>query len=236
MVNKYMKLRNKLKLLAISTTIAVTTFGLSGVKAVEIEEEKKAVEIQEEKKAFEIGEEKIDQSQVVAVAIPGRFFNLVVIEQIPEKEACWNEIGSQPTIIDPLWTTFDFTGICRRATDSNGYSVRLDGQDTSQDYSLDVVEKDEEIQLIAVSRRDRSRTVIGKTFGKAEGKFLKIYLNPGWKFTKKTVDEQVLGHFFLSGDSSEIAAAGDNPSAPPPPVVYPDSNSHFETVTEENPE
>ncbi len=217
MVSKSMKLRNQLKLAAISTIIATTAFGLSGVTASEIGEEEL-----NQNRTFEIGEEQLDQNQIVAVAIPGRFYNLVVIEQIPEKEACWREIGSQPTVIDPLWTTFDFTGICRRATDSNGYSVRLDGQDTSQHYSLDVVEKNGEVQLIAVSREDRSRTVIGKTFGKAEGQFMKIYLNPGWEFTKKTVDEKVLGHFFLSGDTVEIAAAGDNPPVPPPapaPVV-----------------
>ncbi len=193
-----MKLRNRFKILAAAgTLIASSTLGLSAVKA------------------FQIGETDIDQDQVVAVAIPGRFLNLAIIEQIPGKEACWKEMGSQPTVVDPLWTTFDFTGSCRRATDSNGYSVRLDGQDTSQNYSLDVVDKGEEIQLVAVSRQDRSRTVIGKTFGKAEGKFLKIYLNPGWEFTKKTVDDKVLGHFFLSGNSTEIAAAGDNPPAPP---------------------
>lgn len=227
MVSKSMKLRNTLKLAAISTIIATTAFGLSGVKALETGEEEldpnQTLEIGEEEldqnRTFEIGEEQLDQNQIVAVAIPGRFYNLAVIEQIPDKDTCWREIGSQPTIIDPLWTTFDFTGICRRATDSNGYSVRLDGQDTSQHYSLDVVEKNGEVQLIAVSREDRSRTVIGKTFGKAEGKFMKIYLNPGWEFTKKTVDEKVLGHFFLSGDTVEIAAAGDNPPVPPAPVV-----------------
>ena len=209
MVSKHMKLTNKIKLLAMSSIIAGSIFGISGVKAVQI------------------GETEIDQSQVVAVAIPGRFYNLAVIEQIPGKQACWREMGSQPTIIDPLWTTFDFTGSCRRATDSNGYSVRLDGQDTSQDYSLDVVAKNGEVQLVAVNRQDRSRTVIGKTFGQAEGQFLKIYLNPGWEFTKKTADEKVLGHFYLSGDTAAIAAAGDNPPAPPPPppatFTFPDT-------------
>ncbi|HHP7229540.1 MAG TPA: DUF3747 domain-containing protein [Xenococcaceae cyanobacterium] len=192
-----MKLRNKLKLAAISTIIVSSTLSFSGVKAVQI------------------GETAIEQNQVVAVAIPGgRFYNLAVIEQIPGKQDCWREIGSQPTVIDPLWTTFDFTGSCRRATDTNGYSVRLDGQDTSQDYRLEVLETEGEVQLIAVSRQDRSRTVIGKTFGQAEGEFLKIYLNPGWEFTKKTVDDQMVGHFYFSGDTAAIAAAGDNPPIP----------------------
>ena len=167
----------------------------------------------------QVGEQEIDQNQVIAVAVSaGRFKNLVIVEQIPGKETCWNESGSQPTVIDPLWTTFDFTGSCRRATDSNGYSVRLDGQDTSQDYSLDLMEKGDEIQLVAVSRTDRSRTIIGTTFGKMEGQFLRIYLNPGWQFTKKTYEDKTLGHFFFSGDTVEIAAAGDTPPTPPPAI------------------
>ncbi|MGK7947692.1 MAG: DUF3747 domain-containing protein [Xenococcaceae cyanobacterium] len=175
-------------------------------------------------KAVVTSEENIPQNQVTAVAAPygNNNYNLVVIEQIPDKDNCWNETGTQPTIIDPVWTTFDFTGHCRRATDSNGYSVRLDGQDTSQDYLLSLVEKDRELQLVALNRQDRSRTVIGHTFGLSDGEFLKIYLSPGWQFTKKTVDDKVLGHVYFSGDTQAIAAAGDTPPTPPPAPSFPD--------------
>ena len=174
-------------------------------------------------KAVIISEENIPQSQVVAVAAPfgNNKYNLVVVEQIPEKDNCWNERGTQPTIIDPVWTTFDFTGHCRRATDSNGYSVRLDGQDTSQDYLLSLVERDGELKLVALNRQDRSRSVIGTTFGVSSGDFLRVYLNPGWQFTKKTVDGKVLGHVYFSGDTQAIAAAGDTPPTPPPAPVAP---------------
>jgi hypothetical protein len=173
--------------------------------------------------AATIAEEKVDQTQVIAVAAPfgSKNYNLVVVEQIPAKQQCWSEMGSQPTIINPLWTTFDFTGSCRRATDSNGYSVHLDGQDTSQDYLLNLEEKDGELQLIAINFKDRSRTVVGKTFGMSPGKFLKIYLNPGWQFTKKTVDGKVVGHVFFSGDTQAIAAAGNTPPTAPPVATQP---------------
>lgn len=195
-----------------STILGISSLSLFSVKA-----------------TAQVGEESIDQSGVVAVAVPGgRFYNLVVVEQIPGQQNCWQETGSQPTVIDPLWTTFDFTGSCRRAADSNGYSVRLDGQDTSQDYSLDLAEKEDGVELIAVSRADRSRTVIGQTFGKEEDEFMRIYLNPGWEFTKKTFEGQTLGHFYFSGDSTEIAAAGDNP--PTPPVVA--TSSFEDTATD----
>ena len=50
--------------------------------------------------------------------------------------------------------------------------------------------------------------MVGQTFGKPpEGEYVKIYLNPGWEFTKKSYEGKVLGHFFFSGDSQAIAAA-----------------------------
>lgn len=168
-----------------------------------------------------VTEEPVAEGQLIAVAVPAGSigYNLAVVEQIPGKQKCWSESGSQPTIIDPLWTTFDFTNSCRRSSDSNGYSVRLDGQDTSLDYLLSLVPKGNELQLIAQNRNDRSRTVVGQTFGTAEGKYLKVLLNPGWKFTKKNIDGKVLGHFFFSGDSQAIAAAGGTAPKPPEAVA-----------------
>ena len=188
-----MKLSKKLKLAAIFTgAIALTTPLLPAIS--------------------QVTEEPVPEDRVVAVAVPaGRLYNLAVIEQIPGKQQCWAEKGSDPTVIDPLWTTFDFTGSCRRSTDSNGYSVRLDGQDTSLDYFLNIIPKGDGYQLVAQNRNDRSQTVVGQTNGKTEDKeYLKITLNPGWEFTKKTYDGKVLGHYFFSGDSQAIAAAGNN--------------------------
>lgn len=197
-----MKLSKRLKLAAIFTTaIALTTPLLPSLA--------------------NVTEEPVAEDQMVAVAVPAGSigYNLAVVEQIPGKQQCWAENASEPTVIDPLWTTFDFTGSCRRSTDSNGYSVRLDGQDTSLDYFLNIVPKGEGFQLIAQNRTDRSKVVVGQTFGQADGEYLKIYLNPGWKFTKKTFEGKVLGHFFFSGDSSAIAAAGDTVPTPPKPVA-----------------
>ncbi len=202
-----MKLSKQLKITAIATALITGTLPILSLKAANITEEPVA------------------ETQVVAVAVPAGSigYNLAVVEQIPNKQQCWSETGSQPTIIDPLWTTFDFTGSCSRSTDSNGYSVRVDGQDTSLDYALDIVEKDDELQLIARNRNDRSQTTVGKTFGKADGEYIKIYLNPGWEFTKKTIDGKVLGHFFFSGDSAAIAAAGDNIPVPPKAPSFSDT-------------
>ncbi len=206
-----MKLSKKLKLAAIFTgAIAVTTPLLPAIA--------------------QFTEAPLSKDQVVAVAIPAGAigYNLAVVEQIPGKQQCWAEEGSNPTIINPLWTTFDFTGSCRRSTDSNGYSVRLDGQDTSLDYRLDVIAKGDQLQLVAKGYQGGSNYVVGQTAGKAgDSDYLKIDLNPGWEFTKKAYEGKVLGHFFFSGDSTAIAAAGDAPAAPAPTAS---SGSNFSDI------
>ncbi len=195
-----MKLSKKLKLAAIFTGAIALTSPLLPAWA-------------------QFTEEPVPEDEVIAVAIPAGAigYNLAVVQQIPGKQDCYALQGSQPTIVDPLWTTFDFTGSCNRATDSNGYSVRLDGQDTSLDYRLDIVPKGDDLQLVARNYQDGSNLVVGQTFGKpADGEYAKINLNPGWEFTKKAYEGKVLGHFFFSGDSQAIAAAGGTAPTPPP--------------------
>ena len=172
------------------------------------------------------------KGETLAVAVPAGAigYNLNVVQQIPGKQQCFAEKGSNPTIIDPLWTTFDFTGSCNRSTDSNGYSVRLDGEDKGLDYRLDVVTKADQLQLIAKSYKDGSNLVIGQSNGKpAKGEYVKIELNPGWELTKKVYQGKVLGPFYLSGDSQAIAAAGDG-SAPAPTTG---SSSNFNDTAQD---
>lgn len=190
-----MKLSTKFKLAAIFTgTILLTTPLLPAVA--------------------QFTEAPVAEAGIAAIAVPAGAigYNLNVVEQIPGKQQCYAEKGTNPIIIDPLWTKFDFTGSCNRSTDSNGYSVRLDGQDTSLDYRLDVITKGDQLQLVAANSKGGSNLVVGQTNGKpAPGEYVKINLNPGWKFTKKAYQGKTLGHYFLSGDSKAIAAAGDAP-------------------------
>ncbi|MEY2833463.1 MAG: hypothetical protein RLZZ574_2722, partial [Cyanobacteriota bacterium] len=194
-----MKLSTKLKLAAFFTgTLILTTPLLPAVA--------------------QFTEAPVAEGNVAAIAVPAGAigYNLNVIEQIPGKQQCYAEKGANPTIIDPLWTKFDFTGSCNRSTDGNGYSVRLDGQDTSLDYRLDVIAKGDNLQLIATNTQAGSDLVVGQTNGKGgAGEYLKIDLNPGWKFSKKAYQGKTLGHYFLSGNSTAIAAAGDAPEASP---------------------
>jgi hypothetical protein len=162
------------------------------------------------------GETEVDQDQFIAIAAPygENNYNLLVLEQYPDKQECWATTGSAPVVVDPLLLNFDFTGICGRYADANGYSARVGDEDLGLDYLLRIVERDNELQLIASHRLDSGQPsfVIASTNGLTEG-FLKLQLEPGWQFTKRTYEEQTLGHVYFSndnlslepGDTSEVA-------------------------------
>ncbi len=155
--------------------------------------------------AFEFGQRPIDPNLAVAMATPvthGNFYRLVILEQVPNQRTCWEEEGNGPVRIDPLLLNFNFEGACDRKTDSNGYSIRVNGRDLGVDYRLDISRRQNDLVLFARPTRDRAAPTIeiGRTNGVEEGS-LKIQLNPGWQMAYRTYDGQVLGHIYLSHDA-----------------------------------
>jgi Protein of unknown function (DUF3747) len=169
-------------------------------------------------------QQEIEQNQLIAIARPygDHQYDLLIVLQIPGKQQCWNESGTNPVIVDPLLLNFDFSGSCERSTDSNGYSIRIDGQDYGLDYLLRVVRRNDELLLVGTerSRRSgRSDVIVGRTHGVAPG-LLKFSLDPGWRFTKRVYQGKVLSHVYLTGDSKamkpmEATQTASNPTAQP---------------------
>jgi hypothetical protein len=159
-------------------------------------------------------ETQVDQSQFVAVVQPygDNKYNLIVVEQIQGKQACWNESGANPVSVDLLLMNFDFSGHCRRSTDANGYSIRYNGQDLGLNYILSIVENNGELQLIGINRVDRTQPnlVVGTTKG-IMGQPMRIELNPGWNFSKRTYEGKVLGHVYFSYSDGDIPTAETTP-------------------------
>ena len=156
-------------------------------------------------KANTFDEASINSNQIIAVAAPYRHgYNLVVIEQIEGKKSCWSEQGSYPTRVEPLLMNFDFTGHCRRATDANGYSIRMNDREYASDYLLNVIDAGNELHLVA-SHRDpnKPKLTIGKTHGKTDG-LTKFFLSPGWNFTKRSYQGQAISHFYFSKGATAI--------------------------------
>jgi N-acetylmuramoyl-L-alanine amidase len=178
--------------------------------------------------ASQFGQQELNPNQIIAVAQPGdngKFYKLLIFRQLTNQRACWQEQGSQPTQVDPLLLTFDFTGICDRSIDSNGYSVRVGGEDLDWRYRLQISQRGNDLVLLAVSAENpRSPALeIGHTQGISPG-LLKIYLNPGWRMTQRTYNSQALGHIYLTNNqplSSLIASTPTAPTPTPTPIPAP---------------
>ncbi|MGB3560787.1 MAG: DUF3747 domain-containing protein [Geitlerinemataceae cyanobacterium] len=158
------------------------------------------------------------QEDFIAIAAPvGQTaqYQLLILEQLAADRLCWTESGFNPIVVDPLLLQFDFTGICGRSTDSNGYSLRMGGQDWGLNYDLRIVQRDRDLVLVGVPIRGGGTSVeLGRTNGITSG-FVKIALNPGWRFTKRTYQGETLGHVYLTHDLSlsEVAQERTSPAA-----------------------
>lgn len=177
------------------------------------------------------GQQEVRQNDFVAVSAPvgtSTRRSLIVIEQKASTRPCWSESGAAPTIVDPLLLNFDFTGVCGRATDSNGYSVRVGGEDLGVSYTLSLVRRGNDMVLTANPFRSSGPSLeIGRA-GYTED-FSKIELNPGWRFTKRTYQGRTLGHIYLTHDSTlaELAETTGNiaTNPTPGPVTLPETPS-----------
>lgn len=175
--------------------------------------------------AAAFGQQEVDQSRIIAIAAPrsgGSAHQLLILEQISDTRPCWSESGSNPVIVDPLLVNFDFTGICGRSTDSNGYSLRVNGEDLGLQYSLRVEQKNNDLVLVAApsnpSDRNTPAVEIGRAYGITPG-FARLILNPGWRFTKRVLGDRVLGHIYLTYEGT--FPPGSVATTPPtPPTSY----------------
>lgn len=182
--------------------------------------------------AQSFGNVEVNQEDFVLVAAPGGGLlgrpQFMIIEQKSDAQQCWSESGSNPVQIEPLLLNFDFSGICGRATDSNGYSIRAGDGDAGSRFNLEIKEEDGEYLLVGTPSRFPSNPFreappmqLGRTFGQASNGFTKIFLNPGWRLTRRTLDERTLGHVYLTHDATLAALVEQNggPTLDTPPVV-----------------
>lgn len=170
--------------------------------------------------AVEFDQQDVDQTRFVVVAAPrsgGTAHNLLILEQITNVRECWSESGSAPIVVDPLLLTFDFTGICGRSLDSNGYSIRLNGEDAAFEYSPRIVRRNGELILVGTpGNRREPELEIGRAGGETN-EFAKIQLNPGWRLTRRTLEGRTVGHLYLTYEGDLAATFSPEDGAPRPP-------------------
>ena len=71
---------------------------------------------------------------VLARAVGQDRWTLLVLEQIKTRPLCWEKRSDG--LVNPALNGFDFTGICSRYLDSNGYSLRTGGSDMDSAFRL----------------------------------------------------------------------------------------------------
>jgi len=131
-------------------------------------------------------------------------YQLLIVEQLSNRRACWSESDGYPTAIEPLLLNFDFTGICGRMSDANAYSVRVAGEDLGVKYALRIRQRSDNMILVASPiRRDLGlpELEVGRAHGVGNG-FTKIYLDPAWRLGRRVFQGRTLGHIYLMSDYS----------------------------------
>ena len=153
----------------------------------------------------------VDLSKFVLVSAPigtGERSQLNIYEQRSDKRPCFAVSGSSPAAVDPLLSGFDFSGICNRYIDGNGYSLRIGGDDLGTRYRLTVTNTGSDMELRASPTRDRSQpTYLIATTGGAGRGFLQLNFQPGWTLKRRAYGEKKLGHIYLYRDAAAAAAA-----------------------------
>lgn len=193
------------------------------------------------------GEQSIDSDRIVAIAEPvsnGRFYKLLILEQLRDGRACFEEQSGNPTTIEPLLLNFDFTGICGRSSDSNGYSLRIGDEDLSRRYRLQVTRRGDDLVLVALPgvlpgrEGDLPVLEIARSNGVAND-FVKLTLDPGWQMSRRTLSGAPQGHIYLSNSKdlqTVVAEAGGRRQSPAAsrPVANASESSASERVSNAN--
>ncbi len=169
---------------------------------------------------FAAAEVELDKFVLVAAPIGrGERSQLNIYEQVKGTRPCFAVGEGKPAAVNPLLATFDFSGICGRYIDANGFSVRIGGSDLATSYRLMVTRDTDDMLLLAIPTRGAAgpEMVVARTLGLGGG-FLKLELEPGWTLKRRQYGSRRLGHIYLYRDdwpgSSTAAAAASDPPAP----------------------
>jgi hypothetical protein len=161
----------------------------------------------------------VDSSQfaIVAAPIPGSGGSqLQIYEQIGSQRACYAVNGDT---VDPLLVSFDFTNICQRYIDSNGYSLRIGSQDLGTIYRLSIRRNGSEHMLMAIPTKPGAgpELRVARAIGDGE-KFLRLELESGWSLRRRNWQGTNLGHLYVYRDNwpqaNDASIAGPDTTRP----------------------
>jgi len=153
----------------------------------------------------------LEQTRFVLVAAPigdGSKAQLNIYEQVRNTRPCFEVAGQNPAAVNPLLGTFDFTGICGRYIDTNGYSLRVGESDLATSYRLSVTRTKDDTLLVALPTKAGAgpEMVVARTNGLGGG-FLQLVFEPGWVLKRRAFSGRALGHVYVYRDAWPDTAA-----------------------------
>jgi hypothetical protein len=142
----------------------------------------------------------LDSSRFAVLAKPVGVgdWTLLVLEQIQPQPRCWQQ--RPDGLIDPALNRFDFTGICSRYLDSNGYSLRIGDEDLASRYRLRLEQHGGSLALLAMSPNESGQLLVGRGLVPQRDRdgFVQIQLEPGWQLERRVYGQQTLSHIYFS--------------------------------------
>ena len=160
-----------------------------------------------------------DRYAVLARPLGNGEWTLLVLEQIQPAPLCWQR--RPDGLVDPSLNRFDFTGICGRYLDSNGYSVRLGNQEGrglgAGPLRLHLEQSGQELRLLASSPALNQELVVGRAPVPLRDRdaFVALRLNPGWELQRRRYGSQTLNHLYFANAASAaqlLAASWQEPT------------------------
>ena len=182
------------------------------------------------------GMAELDGQRFILVSAPigssGSRSQLNIYEQINSRRPCYAVAPGKPAVVTPLLTSFDFSGICGRYIDANGFSVRIGDRDLANTYRLSVINGANDTLLMALpTSGGGSELVVARTQGAGSG-FLKLEFEPGWRLARRHFRGRSLGHVYIYRDSwpateapasapagASAASTPSSPAAAAPPAA-----------------
>jgi hypothetical protein len=175
---------------------------------------------------------------ILARPVAADDWTLVVLEQLRPRPFCWTP--RPDGLVDPSLNRFDYTGICGRFIDSNGYSLRIGEVDFGHAYRLRLERQGRTLRLLATTAARGAELVVGRgtVLRRDRDLFVPLQLEPGWELRRRMFAARSLNHVYFSNgqplDTLVAAARGRGPvdtdapagggfplplAAPPPPIA-----------------
>jgi len=157
-----------------------------------------------------------DRFAVLAQAVGSNSWKLLVLEQIKTSPRCWEERSDG--LVKPSLNDFDFTGICSRYLDSNGYSLRAGGEDMNKGFRLRLENDRNDLVLMAIDADQGIPIPVARANRPRRDRdaFVKLSMEPGWNLERRAYRGRTLSHVYFAHQdpTSRLLAKARNGETP----------------------